>query len=108
MEDNRGLQTLLFFIFWPCHTACEILVLRPGIKPAPSSVKCRVLTTGPPGKSSVSRCFFISSDFFSDCLTACCLVSMCFTDRVNLRFQGVGGGIDGEFGIDTYTLLYLN
>ena len=30
-----------FFFFWLCHTACGILVLRPGIEPAPSAVKAR-------------------------------------------------------------------
>lgn len=25
----------LIFSFWPSHTACRILVLRPGIKPGP-------------------------------------------------------------------------
>ena len=39
------------FVFWPRHVARGILVPRPGIKPVPLRWKCRVLTTGPPGKS---------------------------------------------------------
>ena len=33
--------TFLFFLFffWPCHTACGILVPRPGIEPASSALK---------------------------------------------------------------------
>ena len=33
------------------QVACRILVPRPGIEPATLKWKCRVLTTGPPGKS---------------------------------------------------------
>ena len=32
------------------HEACEFLAPRPGIKPSPSAVESKVLTTGPPGK----------------------------------------------------------
>jgi len=39
------------FIFWPGHTACGILVPRPGLKPMPLPWKHRVLTTGSLGKS---------------------------------------------------------
>ena len=54
---------LLFIYVWPCHTACRILVPRPGTEPVPPAVEAqslnhwttrevpsRVLTTGPPGK----------------------------------------------------------
>ena len=30
-----------YFIFWPCHMACGILVPQPGIKPAPPAVGVR-------------------------------------------------------------------
>ena len=33
------------------HEARAILVLRPGIEPAPPTLEGTVLTTGPPGKS---------------------------------------------------------
>ena len=29
----------LFILFWPCHTACGILVPQPGIKPMPPAVE---------------------------------------------------------------------
>ena len=38
--------------FWPHHTACGILVPRPGIKPGPQQWKRQVLTTGLPGNPS--------------------------------------------------------
>ena len=42
----------ILFMYWPSHMACGILVLRPGIEPAPFlRWKLQVLTTGPPGKS---------------------------------------------------------
>ena len=41
----------VFYCFWLCHEACGILVPWPGIEPAPSALKGKVLTTGPPGKS---------------------------------------------------------
>ena len=33
----------IFFIFWPCHTACRILVPRPGIEPTPPAVEAQSL-----------------------------------------------------------------
>ena len=39
-----------FFFLSHC-TTCGILVPWPGIEPVPLQQKCRVLTTGPPGKS---------------------------------------------------------
>ena len=35
------------------HEACGILAPRPGIKPTPPALEGEVLTTGPPGKSSM-------------------------------------------------------
>ena len=35
--------SLSFFFFWPCHTACGILVPRPGIEPVPPAVEARGL-----------------------------------------------------------------
>ena len=32
-----------FFSFWPCPTACGILVPRPGIEPVPPAVEARSL-----------------------------------------------------------------
>ena len=34
------------------HEACGILAPWPGIEPAPHALEGKVLTTGPPGKSS--------------------------------------------------------
>ena len=43
---------LLLFVFWVFGSeACGTLVPQPGIKPTPSALKSKVLTTGPPGKS---------------------------------------------------------
>ena len=42
----------VFYFFWPCHMSCGILVPWPGIKSIPAALKCRVLTTGLPGKPS--------------------------------------------------------
>ena len=33
-----------FFFFWPCHAACRILVLWPGIEPVPPAVEVQSLT----------------------------------------------------------------
>ena len=30
---------VLFFYFWPCHGACEVLVPQPGIEPLPPAVE---------------------------------------------------------------------
>lgn len=49
------------FIFWPCHTACGILVPRPGMEPMPTSLK--VLTTEPPGKPLLSVYYSCPSGF---------------------------------------------
>ena len=39
-------------MFWPFGSkACRILDPWPGIKPAPSALEGKALTTGPPGKS---------------------------------------------------------
>ena len=38
-------------LFGPRRAACRILVPQPGVEPRPLQWKCRVLTTGPPGKS---------------------------------------------------------
>ena len=40
-----------FLVFWLCCVACGILVPWPGMEPVPLHCKCRVLTTGLPGKS---------------------------------------------------------
>ena len=29
------------YIFWPCHTACGILVLQPGIEPGLTTLKAQ-------------------------------------------------------------------
>ena len=39
--------------FWLCHTACVILVPRPGIEHVSPALAGRFLTSGPPGKSPV-------------------------------------------------------
>ena len=44
-------QTFLFFFFWLHHSACGLLVSRPGSEPRPGQWKCQVLTTGLPGNS---------------------------------------------------------
>ena len=50
-----------FFPFWPHHAACGISVLQLEIEPTshphPLQWKCRILTTGPPGKSPRSTGF---------------------------------------------------
>ena len=46
-----------YYYFWPQCTACGILVLPDqGCNPSPLQWKCRVSTTGPPGKSP--KCYF--------------------------------------------------
>ena len=40
-ERKRHPSALLFFFFWPCHTACRILVPQPGIKPVPLAVEAQ-------------------------------------------------------------------
>ena len=56
---------LFMFVFWPHHTACRILVPWPGIKPMlpspPPHWQLRVLTTGPPAKSSFCLFKYLSS-----------------------------------------------
>ena len=47
---------VFFLTFWLHPTACGILVPWPGIKPTPSTLEGRVLTTGLPGKSPVCLC----------------------------------------------------
>ena len=42
---------MYFLIFWPHHMACESLVPNQGSNLCPLHWKCRVLTTGLPGKS---------------------------------------------------------
>ena len=46
-----GEGVCLFFPFWTCHMACEILDSLSRIEPEPQHRKYRVLTPGPPGKS---------------------------------------------------------
>ena len=43
----------IFFFFWPHHKAYRILVPQPGVKPGLRQWRHRVLTTGPPGNSSL-------------------------------------------------------
>lgn len=31
----------IFFLFWPCHTACGILVPKAGIEPAPFALEAQ-------------------------------------------------------------------
>ena len=50
-ECRKFKLLLLLFFFWPHHTACGILVPRPGIEPAPPALEAWSLNTGPPGKS---------------------------------------------------------
>ena len=40
---------LFIFFFWPCCTACGILVPWLGIESMPPAVECGFLTSGPPG-----------------------------------------------------------
>ena len=58
----------LIYFFWPCHTACGILVPQPWIEPGPRQWKHRVLTTGPPGNSPIHLIFLMhllqTSEFF--------------------------------------------
>ena len=55
---------LILFMYRPSHVACGILVLRPGIKPAPFlHWKLQVLTTGPSGKSP--HFFFLIRSFLN-------------------------------------------
>ena len=34
-------EPFFFFFFWPCHTACGILVPQPGIKPVPPALEAQ-------------------------------------------------------------------
>ena len=45
---------LFLFYFWLHHAACGKIVLRPGLNPGSWQGECRVLTTGPLGKSPIS------------------------------------------------------
>ena len=47
---QRELGIVLFFFFCPYHAAYGILVPLPGIKPVPSVLESRFLTSGPPEK----------------------------------------------------------
>ena len=48
---NEQYISLLLLFFWPCCTACEILIPQPGIEPVTLQWKHGVLITGLPGKS---------------------------------------------------------
>ena len=63
------------FIFWLCHTACGILVPRPGMEPRPTSLK--VLTTEPPGRPLLSVYYSCPSGF------KWCLLLLCISLTVN-------------------------
>ena len=49
------------FWFFGCE-ACGILVLWPGIKPAPPALEGEVLTAGPPGKSQNSASLMVPTE----------------------------------------------
>ena len=58
ISEELGIQHvssdfIIYYHFWrgPCHTACEILVPWPGIKPMTQHWKHGVLSTGPPEAS---------------------------------------------------------
>ena len=62
ISEELGIQHvssdfIIYYHFWrgPCHTACEILVPWPGIKPMTQHWKHGVLSTGPPEASHVIR-----------------------------------------------------
>ena len=42
---------VFFFFFFFGHTSCGILAPQPGIEPIPPTLKGKVLTSGPPGRS---------------------------------------------------------
>ena len=50
---NPCIYLLFFylFFFWPCRTACGILVPRPGTEPRPQAVRAQNPNPGPPGNS---------------------------------------------------------
>jgi len=56
---------LLVLCFAFCLQACGILVLQPGIEPAPRAVEGKVLTTGQPGRSSPSSSLSLHFPSFS-------------------------------------------
>ena len=60
LKEGIELKDFFFFFFWPCSTACGILVPNQGSNPCPLQWKPRVLTTGPTGKSLNSKIFIIS------------------------------------------------
>ena len=39
VQSRRLMESLTLHFFWPCLSACGILVPRPGIEPTPSAVK---------------------------------------------------------------------
>ena len=55
-------------LFW----SCGILVPWPGINPCPLQWKCRVVTTGPPGKCPVMFCWIGSQDWPLSILCSSC------------------------------------
>ena len=56
---------LLFYVLVFGREAYGILVPWPGIEPAPRALEGEVLTTGLPGKSRGSKCFFVFVFVFS-------------------------------------------
>ena len=48
-------------LFWPCCTACGILVPQPEIEPTPPALEAGVLTTGLPGKSLLIQFYYLES-----------------------------------------------
>lgn len=54
----------LLLLFWLHHTTCGILVSWPGIELKPCAVGCRVITTGPSGKSQIHLYMLVQNFMF--------------------------------------------
>ena len=66
---SSGVQHLLcdfFLFFFFGHTTWHAKLPGPGIEPEPPAVEARVLTTGPPGKSTVNSCFISSCNILGN------------------------------------------
>ena len=58
---------LFYFSFWPCHTACRILVPQSGIEPVPPAVETQSLNHWTTREFSSLKLFELPSCFLPLC-----------------------------------------